>query len=122
MGCAKKLLVAAGRHDELAKFQKFVVRHGAVMPNTYKARTVNRKKHSLTESFFLSVSASSERSFRLDFFWQLGTEFRLNIRRRSEAMAGQAYSDSIGPQPVLAFGPNQQRSSSPVIRVKGFVR
>jgi hypothetical protein len=37
MGCAKKLLVAAGRHDELAKFQKFAVRHGGVMPNTARA-------------------------------------------------------------------------------------
>ena len=45
---------------------------------------------------FFSVFASSEPSLRLDFAWQLGTEFRLNT-----------YSDSIGPaaasEPLPAF-------------------
>ena len=53
-----------------------------VRPNTYQARAVNRKKAFPNGKIILSVFASSEPSLRLNFSWQLGTEFRLNIRLR----------------------------------------
>src|SRR5208337_5184447 len=60
----------------------------------------------------LSVIATSEQSFRLNFSWQRGTEFRLNT-----------YSDSIGPARVMGPCPwHLNRSSSAVIERRSAVQ
>jgi hypothetical protein len=79
----------------------------------------------MTESFFFpsGVLGTGTPAFTQGYGGQAGLislgssdmGVRLNIRRRSEAMAGQAYSDSVGPLPVLTCGQNRKRSSSPAI-------